>query len=175
MLFRSGGMSQMGPGGQTRSRFLKPTGNVSASWVTGNHTFKFGSEVRLEGYPTAPTTSSNGSFAFLQDQTTNTSLQGRALGGAFVGFPYASFLLGRVNTVTLGPTANGRSGRGFYSWFAQDTWKLTRKLTVDYGLRWDAFTTPKEQYGRAPSLDPTLANANAGGQDRKSTRLNSSH
>ena len=158
-----GGMGQMGPGGQTRSRFLKPTFNVSMSWVKDNHTYKFGSEVRIEGYPTAPTTSSNGAFAFLQNQTSNSYLNGRALGGTFVGFPYASFLLGRVDTVTLGPTANGRSGRGFYSWFVQDTWKLTRKLTLDYGLRWDAFTTPKEQYGRAPSLDPTLANANAGG------------
>jgi len=157
-----GGMNQMGPGGQTRSRFLKPTFNYSVSWVTGNHTYKFGSEVRIEGYPTAPTTSSNGAFAFLQNQTSNSYLQGRALGGAFVGFPYASFLLGRVDTVTLGPTANGRSGRGFYSWFAQDTWKVTRKLTFDYGLRWDAFTTPREQYGRATSLDPNLANPNAG-------------
>ena len=158
-----GGMGQMGPGGQTRSRFAKPTGNISMSWVTGNHTYKFGSEVRLEGYPTAPTTSSNGAFAFLQNQTSNSYLNGKALGGTFVGFPYASFLLGRVDTVTLGPTANGRSGRGFYSWFAQDTWKLTRKLTLDYGLRWDAFTTPREQYGRATSLDPNLANSNAGG------------
>ncbi|HSP66730.1 MAG TPA: TonB-dependent receptor [Bryobacteraceae bacterium] len=158
-----GGMGQMGPGGQTRSRFLKPTGNISMSWVKANHTYKFGSEIRIEGYPTAPTTSSNGAFAFLPNQTSNSYLNGRALGGTFVGFPYASFLLGRVDTVTLGPTANGRSGRGFYSWFAQDTWKVTRKLTLDYGLRWDAFTTPKEQYGRAPSLDPNLPNANAGG------------
>ncbi len=158
-----GGMGQMGPGGQTRSRFLKPTFNASISWIKDNHSYKFGSEVRLEGYPTAPTTSSNGAFAFLQNQTSNSFLNGKALGGTFVGFPYASFLLGRVDTVTLGPTANGRSGRAFYSWFAQDTWKLTRKLTLDYGLRWDAFTAPHEQYGRAPSLDPTLPNANAGG------------
>ena len=158
-----GGMNQMGPGGQTRSRFLKPTGNVSMSWVKDNHTYKFGSEIRIEGYPTQPITSSNGAFAFLQDQSTNSYLNGRALGGTFVGFPYASFLMGRVNEVTVGPNASGRSGRGFYSWFAQDTWKLTRKLTLDYGLRWDAFTTPREQYGRAPSLDPSLANPSAGG------------
>ena len=158
-----GGMAQMGPGGQTRSRFLKPTFNASLSWVKDNHSFKFGSELRLEGYPTSPVTSSNGQFAFLQNQSSNSFLNGKALGGTFVGFPYASFLLGRVDTVTIGPNANGRSGRAFYSWFAQDTWKITRKLTFDYGLRWDAFTAPHEQYGRAPTLDPSLANSNAGG------------
>jgi hypothetical protein len=158
-----GGMNQMGPGGQTRTRFLKPTGNLSLSWVKDNHTYKFGSEIRLEGYPTTPITSSNGAFAFSADQTSNSFLVGRALGGTFVGSPYASFLLGSVSTTTIGPNASGRSGRGFYSWFAQDTWKFTRKLTLDYGLRWDLFTTPREQYGRAPSLDPSLANPSAGG------------
>ncbi len=63
----------------------------------------------------------------------------------------------------LAPTASGRSGRGFYSWFAQDTWKITRKMTLDYGLRWDAFTTPREQYGRSTSLDPNSRTRAAGG------------
>ena len=157
-----GGMSQLGPGGQARNRFLKPTGNISMSWVTGNHTYKFGGELRLEGYPTAAYTSMNGTFAFAQDQTSNPFLVGAALGGRFVGNPYASFLLGKVDTVTIGPPAIGRGGRAFYSWFTQDTWKLTRKLTLDYGLRWDLFTYSKEQYGRAPSFSSSVANPAAG-------------
>ena len=49
---------------------------------------------------------------------------------------------------------------GFY---AQDTWKITRKLTLDVGLRYDYSTYLREQYGRTPSLAPTVANAAAGG------------
>jgi hypothetical protein len=41
---------------------------------------------------------------------------------------------------------------------------VTRKLTVTYGARWDYATPEREQYGRLGQLDPTLPNANAGGQ-----------
>ena len=46
--------------------------------------------------------------------------------------------------------------------FAQDTWKVTRKFTLDYGLRYDYSTYPKEQYGRIPTLSPTTPDPSAG-------------
>ncbi|HSP68181.1 MAG TPA: TonB-dependent receptor [Bryobacteraceae bacterium] len=161
-----GGMEVMGPAtGQVRSLLQRPTGNLSLSWVKGNHSYKFGGEVRFDGYPVATATNTSGNFTFSAFQTYNTFFQpqGANLGGLFVGFPYASFLLGRPLTVTLAQPTNTRGGRGFYAWFAQDTWKVTRKLTVDYGIRWDLFTYPREQYGRSPSLSASLPNANAGG------------
>src|SRR5262249_29257366 len=102
-------------------------------------------------------------YTWSANQTSNSFFQGKALGGLFSGFPYASLLLGQPSGITVAQPTNTRGGRGFYSWFAQDTWKLTRKLTVDYGLRWDMFTYPREQYGRSPTLAPNLANPNAGG------------
>ena len=54
-------------------------------------------------------------------------------------------------------------GKRFISFFAQDSWKVTRKLTLDYGLRYDYFTHPTEQYGRQPSLSPSVPNPTAGG------------
>ena len=41
---------------------------------------------------------------------------------------------------------------------------MRRNLTVTYGVRWDYATPEHEQYGRLGQLDPTLPNANAGGQ-----------
>lgn len=159
-----GGMSNTGPGiGQVRNLLQRPTGNLSLSWVTGNHTYKFGGEVRFDGYPSATFSNTSGNFTWSAEQTINTFFQGRALGGLFSGFPYASLLLGRVSQVTLAQPTNTRGGRGFWAWFAQDTWKITRKLTFDYGLRWDVFTYPREQYGRSPSFSPTTANPTAGG------------
>lgn len=41
------------------------------------------------------------------------------------------------------------------SWFVADDWKITRKLTLNLGLRWDWFGWPVEQYGRIGNLDLT--------------------
>jgi hypothetical protein len=81
-----------------------------------------------------------------------------------VGFPYASFLLGLVNNGVVNPPADVRTGKRFLAFFAQDTWKVTRKLTLDVGLRYDYDTYPREQYGRMPTLAPALANPTVGGR-----------
>jgi hypothetical protein len=164
-LFAKGGLSVTGPFAQVRSLLQRPTAQLNLTWVRGNHTYKFGGEFRTEGYPVLTVSNTSGSWTFAADQTANSYVitQGSALGGLFSGFPYASLLLGSPSSTTVAQPTNTRGGRFFYSWFAQDTWKLTRKLTLDYGLRWDIFGYPREQYGRSPTLAPTLANANAGG------------
>jgi hypothetical protein len=160
-----GGVQALGPyTGQVRAFLQRPTGNTSLNWVKGNHSYKFGGEVRFDGYPTVTNTNTSGNFAFSTNQTDNSFFaQNQAKGGSFSGFPYASLLLGAVNSLTIAQPTDTRGGRGFYAWFAQDTWKITRKLTLDYGLRWDYMTYPREQYGRSPDFSPTLANSTAGG------------
>ena len=49
-----GGMRNMGPGAQSQSREMKPTGNVSLSWVKGDHTYKFGGAPAPVAVTTAP-------------------------------------------------------------------------------------------------------------------------
>ncbi|MBZ5676045.1 MAG: TonB-dependent receptor [Acidobacteriia bacterium] len=161
----TGGTPVMGPStGQVRALLQRPTGNLSLNWVKGNHSYKFGGEVRFDGYPTVTNSNTSGNFTFSTNQTDNSFFSAnQAKGGLFTGFAYASLLLGAPNSVTLAQPAETRGGRGFYAWYAQDTWKVTRKLTLDYGIRWDLFTYPREQYGRSPDFSPTLANANAGG------------
>src|SRR6185503_18015135 len=46
----------------------------------------------------------------------------------------------------------------------QDTWKVTRKLTLDYGLRYDYQTYLKEQYGRMPIASFSTPNPTVGGR-----------
>ena len=48
--------------------------------------------------------------------------------------------------------------------YLQDTWKVTRKLTLDYGVRWDYGTYQSEQYGRVSSFSPTTPNPAASGR-----------
>ena len=162
----TGGMMSMGPGvggAQSLTKQITPSFQASLTDVKGNHTFKYGSELRIFGYPLLGLTASNGVFNFSPNQTAQPYAQSSTINGGTVGFAYASFLLGLVNTGTVNPAASLRTGKHFISFFAQDSWKVTRKLTLDYGLRYDYFTYPREQYGRQPSLSPGVANPTVGG------------
>jgi TonB dependent receptor-like, beta-barrel len=85
------------------------------------------------------------------------------IGPNHVGFPYASFLLGAVDTAQINPPSDVRFGKQQWGFYAQDSWKVTRKLTLDLGLRYDYQTYYREQYGRSPNFAPNLANPTAGG------------
>src|SRR5581483_7623746 len=91
-----------------------------------------------------------------------TSLEGIATSQGSAGFGYASFLLGKVPSYGIGVPAVYRLGRQQWALFVQDSWKLTRKLTLDYGLRWDYGTYSREQYGRSPQFAANVANPSAG-------------
>ncbi len=157
-----GGMKTMGPATQVTTTMLKPTGNASLTWVKGNHTYKFGAETRIEGYPNEVNNQALGQYSFSADQTGLPSMQGIPLGGGTIGFPYASFLLGAVNSGNIGFVSNIRSGKSTWAVFAQDSWKVTRNLTLDYGLRWDYQGYLRESHGKFPSFSPTLLNPSAG-------------
>ncbi len=166
----AGGMIPMGPGaGQGHSYWEKPAGNASITWVKGNHTYKAGAEVFFSGVPNIPYSNTNGNYTFSQNETAipyivgasgNQSVAG--LGGT-LGFPYASFLLGAVDSYNIAAPSEVRNGKQQWGAFLQDSWKVTRKLTVDYGLRWDYGTYYKEQYGREMDFSPATPNPSAGG------------
>src|SRR6185312_4504980 len=61
-------------------------------------------------------------------------------------------------------TAHPRLGMHSYALYLQDSWKLTHKLTVEYGLRWDYAILCKEQYGRMQNAAFNLPNAEIGGR-----------
>lgn len=159
-----GGMKNMGPGSNRHPLLYgKPTANMSLSWVKDNHTFKFGGEMRLDSNLSSLYSSTNGIYAFSGNQTAMPNLASATIGGGTIGFPYASFLLGTADSVRIAPVHNIRLGKHQIGLFAQDTWKVTRKLTVDYGLRWDYQSYLKEQYGKLAQFAPLVPNAAAGG------------
>jgi hypothetical protein len=173
----TGGMVPMGPGvgaAQSVTKQFTPTYGTSLTWVKNNHTFKFGGELRTFGYPLHSLTATNGNFVFAANQTSQVSncatpascsaLQASTLGVGVLGFPYASFLLGLVNNGVVNPPADLKTGKRFLAFFGQDTWKITRRLTLDIGLRYDYDTYPREQYGRMPTVSPAVANPTVGGR-----------
>ena len=158
-----GGMKNMGNNDSAIGRAVLPTANASVTWVKNNHTFKAGAEMRLEGFIGVIYTNTSGFFSFSAEQT-GPAINGLNLGGGTVGHPYASFLLGRVNSLNLTEAPNFRLAKQQWGLFAQDTWKVTRKLTLDYGLRYDYSNYFKEQYGRLLTFSAVTPNPSAGGK-----------
>ena len=90
-------------------------------------------------------------------QTGLPSTNGQAL-AATVGFPYASFLMGAVNQLTVNQPERPRVGKHGLAVYLQDSWKVTRKITLDYGLRYDYATYEREHYGRMADFSSTVTN-----------------
>jgi hypothetical protein len=157
-----GGVANMGPGAIANITGYKPTGASSLTWVRGNHTYKFGSEFIVEGYPAHNQTYANEWIVFSPIESGLPSTNGQALSGGTPGFNYASFLLGGVDNGFVGVPSDSRMGSHSFSLFAQDSWKVTRKFTLDYGLRYDFETYLKEEHGRIPYFAPSVPNPSAG-------------
>ncbi len=130
--------------------------NDMMTWVKGNHTIKFGGEYRNIGQNFHDNGNESGTFGFDRGPT--------SLRGVNSGNPVAGFLLEQVSWASS-------TFRTVGAWYARadafvahigDTWKLTRKLTVNYGVRWDMYRPTAEKYDRLSFLDPFSPNPSAG-------------
>jgi len=143
---------------------IKPTANASMTWVKGNHTFKWGGELIVEGLPQQSYARANGGFTFAAAETGNPWDNGNVNPTFATGFPYASFLAGQADSITYSATTDSRLGSHAIGLYMQDTWKVTRKFTLDYGLRYDYQTLLREQYGRMQNAAWNLPNPVVGGR-----------
>ena len=153
-----GGMQNFGNTSYGENITQSPAFNTSATFVKANHTYKIGAEFRTEGYPVISQSNTSGSYNFNAAQTSMPYLYGQTLLGQTTGFGYGSFLLGQVNNVTINNPVDPRLGKNQTGVYAEDSWKVTPKMTFDYGIRYDYSTYLQEQYGRDPFFSPTTPN-----------------
>ncbi len=111
--------------------------------VHGNHIFKFGGEQRLFYNNFFQPPNPTGLFNFTDDVTSQIPNSGAA--GGTQGNPFASLLFGfpdNGSQINIYPSvANKSKETGFYF---QDDWKVTPKLTVNLGLRYE-WSTPYDE------------------------------
>jgi len=99
----------------------------------GNHTFKFGADVRFAENLRVPSDSNRTGVYDFKDATTSNAGSG--------GLALATFLLGDVTDlsryVSTSTNAAERQWRMFY--YGEDSWRFTPKLTINLGLRWEVY------------------------------------
>jgi len=161
----TGGLNNIGNSANSVQPERRPSITQTLTWVNGNHTVKGGADWRQDMIPFANYANTNGVYSFTGNGVTwQPSLLGVAgfQGNTNVGFTFANFLMGSVRSVTLGVPISYRRSKQQWGMFLQDTWRVRRNLTVDYGIRWDYGTYTKEDYGRLGAFSPTVANTSAG-------------
>ncbi|MEI9977292.1 MAG: TonB-dependent receptor, partial [Ignavibacteriota bacterium] len=159
-----GGMAlSMGPVNANNYWDSKSTAVASVTWVRDNHTFKAGGEFKLESWTDRGKRGSQGVLTFSGTETGLPSTQGMSLGGGSVGFPYASFLLGTMDSAYVQAPQDPQWRKKAFSTYIQDTWKVTRRITLDYGVRYDHPSQGHEIWWRDSEFSPAVANPAVGG------------
>jgi hypothetical protein len=160
---QGGVTSTLGPVNANNYYNDKPTIVWSGTLIRGNHTFKSGGEWRRDIWEDINTRGSQGVYNFSAAETALPYLQTTNVGGGSIGFPYASFLLGQVDTASTSNKQDPQIRKVGVGLYVQDTWKVSRKLTLDYGVRWDYETGWREIHDRTAIFGPSVVNPSAGG------------
>lgn len=131
-------------------------GNDLVSWVRGKHTFKFGLEYRYMNNTFHSVSGGAGQFNFERGET--------GLLGINSGSPIASFLLEQVDSasLTVRSVDVATALQKALIFHVGDTWKITPKLTLNYGLRWEMFTPTSEKHDVLSFFDAGRPNPDAG-------------
>ena len=107
------------------------------SLVHGGHTLKAGIQVSLEQVNVNPNPTFNGSFLFTGTET---------------GSEFADFLIGVASNYNQADSQTFYGRHKYAAGFAQDSWRLNKNLTFNYGVRWDLMQYWSEKYNQNPAF-----------------------
>ena len=120
--------------------------NEDYSWVRGSHQLGFGATYNHVLLNYSSGTNAGGTMTF---------------NGQATGLGYGDFMLGLATTWVQGNVQNVLYNRQNYiGMYAQDSWKATSRLTVNYGLRWEPFFAFTNAHGYFDHFDSSLFASN---------------
>lgn len=166
--FEATGYVSLGSGAQIAEGAAKWSTNsftVSNTKIFSKHTLKVGFETRLMRNKSNQIGRSTGDYFFTKALTQGPD---PTIGSTTTGDGFASLLLGVGNNGTL--THNFKivdTTSRYLAGYAQDDWKVTSRLTLNLGVRYEVFMPRKEKYGRSSWFDPYIISPLA-----KATKLN---
>ncbi len=130
----------------------------TATLLVGRHTMKFGADVRIQQLNNSNHFDIGGNFNFRSNQTANSNDFNE-------GWPIASLITGRPE-FSFNSLQSIDPGFRFFSnaYFFQDDFKITPRLTLNLGLRYDYGRPREEARDKYRGFDPTIPNPLAGGR-----------
>ncbi len=137
----------------------------NVQWIRGKHALTFGFQLqRMQANEKERTYGSLATFAFSNNQTAGFNAAGTLL--TATGNSYASYLLGGLSGTGITEDFVVGTGGRFrtYAWWAQDDVRLTSRLTLNLGLRYDLAEPYKEVRDRWSGMNPDLPNPAAAGR-----------
>jgi hypothetical protein len=132
---------------ETRSLFADLTK------VHGAHTFGIGYQSVF--FPQYETFINPASYNFDRGMTSGPD---PVTTGPQTGFGFASYVLGTGSNGDYNIPAQSSLFKKFFGWYFQDDWKISRKLTLNLGVRYDFQTAPTERYDRITQFEPNAPN-----------------
>ncbi|MBI4469265.1 MAG: TonB-dependent receptor [Acidobacteria bacterium] len=129
-----------------RSRVLQINDNLS--WVRGTHAMKYGVEMRLRNNFGHIMGGARGIFNFNGQFTSQ--LQAAQIGGSAA---LADLLLGQTSSANLSTQLLGDFHDRYWGFYGSDIWRLTRKFTLNLGLRYELQTPLWETNNRMANFD----------------------
>jgi hypothetical protein len=117
--------------------------------VRGKHQFGFGVDYMRNQFNSINIWNSNGNFSF----------NGQYASGKSMGDALASFMLGTMNDYTQSANLQNATRGTVLAFYAQDSIRLTRRLTLNVGLRWDPSLVAYDYYNRGESFSMDAFNA----------------
>jgi hypothetical protein len=108
--------------------------NDDLHWVRGNHNFAFGGHIELSKYDVTNVYQSYGGFTFA-------AVLNNKIGSTTYNYPnaFANFQMGFISGFGQGNFELLNDTNHFPGLYAQDSWRVTRKLQLNYGVRWELF------------------------------------
>jgi hypothetical protein len=151
------------------NRTLGIVGANNWLWNRGRHTFNFGGQIRHTFQDIVDCDFCSGTFNFSQ-RTTSTPDSNNANFGTY-GSSFASFLLGQVDASERIFSNELNMRNKAYAFYAQDTFKVSQRLTANFGLRYDILVPFTEAHNDIIFVNRTETNPGAGGLPGAATKF----
>src|SRR5262249_23547676 len=136
----------------------------NVQWIKQKHSFTFGTQIQwLEINARTNRYGSSAEWSFSNSQTAGFNSAGTLV--TTTGNAYASFLLGALSSSSVTEDSVVGTGGRFRgsSWWLQDNYKLSQRITLNLGLRYDIMTPYVEVRDRMSFFNPDLPNPAASG------------